>query len=319
MKYYFAPMEGLTGYVYRNAHHAVYPKGIDKYFSPFIAANQSASFKTRDINDILPENNTGIILIPQLLTNKADDFISTAARIKHLGYDVVNLNLDCPSSKVVSKGKGSGFLANKAELDAFLDQIFTRSVTKISVKTRIGKDSPEEMDGLIATFNHYPLEELIIHPRVQADFYHNIPDMDAFTAALRQSKNPVCYNGDLLSARDCERFSAAYPDVGACMVGRGLLRNPGLIQELLYSIGPDKSELRRFHDAIYDGYTKTLSGDKGILAKMKELWSGLIMMFSNREIHGERINKSQSLREYEQAVALLFSQADLQSAADALP
>jgi len=143
MKFYFAPMEGLTGYVYRNAHHDYFDK-VDKYFSPFIFANQSKGFTSRELNDILPVNNQGIVLIPQLLTNHAADFIHTAKKLKQLGYNEINLNLGCPSGTVVSKNRGSGFLYHKEDLDAFLDKIFTQSVTKISIKTRIGKNDPEE-------------------------------------------------------------------------------------------------------------------------------------------------------------------------------
>jgi len=148
MNFYFAPMEGLTGYIYRNAHNAFF-NNIDKYFSPFIVANQSEGFKTRELNDILPENNQGLVLIPQLLTNNAKDFIHTSKKIKLLGYNEINLNLGCPSGTVVSKNKGSGFLSKREELDVFLDEIFSKSITKISLKTRIGKDQPEEFYDLI--------------------------------------------------------------------------------------------------------------------------------------------------------------------------
>ena len=126
MNFYFAPMEGITGYVYRNVHHALF-RDIDKYFSPFIGANQSERFTTRELNDILPEHNTGIVLIPQILTNHADDFIHTAHKLNQLGYKEINLNLGCPSGTVVSKNRGSGFLLHTDELDAFLDKIFSRS------------------------------------------------------------------------------------------------------------------------------------------------------------------------------------------------
>jgi len=105
-------MEGLTGYIYRNAHNAFF-NNIDKYFSPFIVANQSDRFKTRELNDILPENNQGLVLIPQLLTNNAKDFIHTSKKIKILGYNEINLNLGCPSRTVVSKNKGSGISFKK--------------------------------------------------------------------------------------------------------------------------------------------------------------------------------------------------------------
>ena len=169
MNFYFAPMEGLTGYIYRNAHNAFF-NNIDKYFSPFIVANQSSSFKTRELNDILPENNQGLVLIPQLLTNNAKDFINTSNKIKQLGYNEINLNLGCPSGTVVSKNRGSGFLSKTEELNVFFEEIFSQATTKISVKTRIGKDQPEEFYNLIEIFNKYPIEELIIHPRTQKIF-----------------------------------------------------------------------------------------------------------------------------------------------------
>ena len=311
MKYYFAPLEGLTGYIYRNAHHAFFPEGISKYFSPFIIANQSDSFKTRDMNDILPENNQGITLIPQILTNSAEDFIHTAKKIKQLGYDQINLNLGCPSGTVVSKGRGAGFLAKRAELDAFLDNIFSKQVTKISIKTRIGKDRPEEFQELIAIYNKYPMEELIIHPRVQTDYYKNKPNMEAFAAALSQSKSPVCYNGDLFSAVDCNRFTAGYPGVEKIMLGRGLLMNPGLVQELLHNIKLDKNLLRNFHDTIYEGNARILFGDKNILFKMKDLWNYMILNFSDHAKHAKRIRKAQNVRDYEEAVSRLFNELDL--------
>jgi tRNA-dihydrouridine synthase len=311
MKFYFAPLEGLTGYIYRNAHHAFFPKGIAKYFSPFIVANKSESFKTRELNDILPENNQGINLVPQLLTNNADDFIHTANRIKQLGYGEINLNLGCPSGTVVSKNRGSGFLSKRAELDLFLDKIFSQPVTKISVKTRIGKDSPEEFDELIEIFNKYPVEELIIHPRIQKDYYKNKPNMAAFRAAVSLSKNPVCYNGDIFAQEDYKRFSIGYPGVETVMLGRGLLMNPGLVHELLYNIRLEKNLLKNFHDQIFEGYKRILFGEKDVLYKMKELWSYMILIFSDNAKHLKRIKKSQSLHAYEEAVSCLFSGSDI--------
>jgi len=310
MKFYFAPMEGLTGYVYRNAHHAYFDK-VDKYFSPFIFANQSKGFTTREMNDILPENNQGIVLIPQLLTNHAPDFIHTAKKLRQLGYNEINLNLGCPSGTVVSKNRGSGFLYHKEDLDAFLDQIFTQSVTKISIKTRIGKNDPEEFSELIEIFNKYPMEELIIHPRIQKEFYKNTPNLKVFTEALAASKNPVCYNGDLYTVKDYETFTADFPDVDTVMLGRGLLSNPGLIADITTKIKLDKKLLKDFHDKIYEDYKKALSGDVNVLHKMKELWLYMIMMFSDNAKYIKKIKKSDRLSEYDEVVASLFREQDV--------
>lgn len=310
MNFYFAPMEGLTGYVYRNAHHTFFPN-INKYFSPFIVANQCESFRARELKDILPENNPGIVLIPQLLTNHAKDFIQASRRIKSLGYDEINFNLGCPSKTVVSKNKGAGFLANQEKLNAFFDEVFSQSITKISVKTRIGVDRPEEFYELIEIFNKYPIEELIIHPRTQKDYYQNKPNRKIFKDALALSRNPVCYNGDIFTVNDYKEFSANFPEVETLMLGRGLITNPGLVGDILNHTKLEKKRLKDFHDRIYEDYQETLFGERNVLFKMKELWSYMISMFSDNLKYSKRIKKSQSLREYDAAVASLFQEQDL--------
>ncbi|MBU3127614.1 tRNA dihydrouridine synthase [Clostridium tagluense] len=310
MNFYFAPMEGLTGYIYRNAHNAFF-NNIDKYFSPFIFANQSESFKTRELNDILPENNQGLLLIPQLLTNNAKDFIHTSKKIKLMGYNEINLNLGCPSGTVVSKNRGAGFLSKREELDVFLDEVFSESITKISLKIRIGKDKPEEFYDLIEIFNKYPIEELIIHPRIQKDFYKNKPNLKIFKEALSLSKNPVCYNGDIFTIKDYKEFSADFPRVDTVMFGRGLLGNPGLISSITNDIKLEKKLLKDFHDKIYEDYKRILFGDRNVLFKMKELWFYMITVFSDNAKYAKKIKKSERLCDYYEAVSSLFREQDV--------
>ena len=79
MDYLFAPMEGITGYVFRNAHHRHF-HGIKTYYTPFISPNQTRKFTPRELNDVRPEHNEGVPVIPQILTNKADDILWAAGR-----------------------------------------------------------------------------------------------------------------------------------------------------------------------------------------------------------------------------------------------
>ncbi len=312
MRFYFAPMEGLTGYIYRNAHKAFF-NNIDKYFSPFIIANQKDGFKTRDLKDISPENNQSLDLIPQLMTNNAKDFIYTAKKIENMGYTEINLNLGCPSGTVVSKNRGCGFLAKKEELDIFLEEIFSQAVTQISIKTRIGKDQPEEFYDLINIFNKYPITELIIHPRIQKDFYKNKPNMEVFRDAIALSKNPVCYNGDIFTEYDYTEFCKDFPSVNTVMLGRGLLINPAFADNVNNSRKLEKSLLKEFHDKVYNDYKDILSGERNVLFKMKELWFYMINMFIDNEKYAKKIKKSQSLFDYEEAVFRLFKEQEIKN------
>lgn len=310
MKFYLAPMEGLTGYIYRNAQHEIFGN-TNKYFSPFIIPNQSDNLKTKDMDDILPEHNQGLQLVPQILTNNAKNFIDTSKKIKQLGYPEINLNLGCPSGTVVSKNRGAGFLAKREELDAFLEEIFASSITEISVKTRIGKDSPEEFYELIEIFNKYPIKELIIHPRIREDYYKNKPNLNVFRDAISLSKNPVCYNGDIFTINDYNTFISEFPSVDSVMLGRGLLVNPGLICDIRENVKLDKKLLKEFHDKVYEGYKVRIYGDRNILFKMKELWFYMITIFSDHAKYAKKIKKAERLYAYEEAVNDLFREQEI--------
>ncbi len=307
MQYYFAPLEGVTGYIYRNAHKK-YFDGADKYFTPFISPNSIRNFTTKELNDILPENNLGIEIVPQILSSKSEEFIQTAEALYEYGYGEINLNLGCPSGTVVSKGKGSGFLAYPEQLDRFLDDIFNPSKMKISIKTRLGVNDPEEFYELVKIFNKYPIEELTIHPRVQKDFYKNTPNLAVFKAALPTLKAQICYNGDLFNKTDYEKFTADFPEVDRIMLGRGLITNPNLIGEIKGGGPLDKSLLRNFHDEIYENYQKVMSGDHNVLFKMKEIWLYMIQLFPNEKKYAKAIKKSDKLKEYEKVIQSLFDE-----------
>lgn len=312
MKLYFAPLEGITGYVYRNAFHSVYT-GIDKYFIPFISPNQNRALCPKEIRDVLPEHNRDMYAVPQILTNRAEYFLRAAQELEEkYGYQEINLNLGCPSRTVVSKGKGSGFLGRPKELDDFLREVFENVKIKVSVKTRIGMDDPEEFDSLMEIFNRYPLHELIIHPRVQKDYYNNTPDRKAFGKALSESGNPVCYNGDIFTLEDYRRLKMEFPTVGRVMLGRGLLMNPALAEEIAAEKESDPEEiterkrLRAFHDRLYNDYKRVMSGDKNVLFKMKEFWVYAEKLFPEEKKLMKAIKKASHLYEYEQRIRELF-------------
>lgn len=314
MKYYLAPMEGITGFIYRNAYEK-YFHNIDKYFTPFVTANKSKSLKTRELRDVLPENNKGLNIVPQILTKDSEEFISTAKRLQQLGYNEINLNLGCPSGTVVSKGRGSGFLGNRDELDLFLEEIFKMEDIKISIKTRLGLESPDEFYELLKIYNKYPLEELIIHPRTRKDFYKNTPNLEVFKYSLLNSKNPVCYNGDIFTKEYYKRLVNTLPDVDKMMIGRGLLANPGLIDEIKTDSVINKEKIKEFHDEILNNYIDLMNDDKNVLFKMKELWGYMIHIFSDNKKYAKKIRKSQKLSDYNEIVLSLFEEEDIQEGA----
>ena len=310
IKYYMAPMEGVTGYVYRNAY-AKYYGGIERYFTPFVANKKLGH---REKNDVCPEHNAGMAVVPQILTNRAEDFLAIAEILWEYGYDTVNLNLGCPSGTVAARGRGAGFLAMPDELDHFLEEIFEKCPLRISIKTRIGKENPAEWERLLAIYEKYPLEELIVHPRVQTDFYKNRVNLEAFALAEKNSRHSLCYNGDIVDAASAAHIREGFPSVDKFMIGRGLIKRPWLLEEL--SGGRQEKQERKerflkFHNAILEGYRQQMSGDKNTLFKMKELWAYWGENFTDADRHLKKIRKCERAAEYECLVDALFREKEL--------
>ena len=331
MKIYFAPLEGITGYIFRQAYEKNFG-GIDAYYTPFVTTRDGGIMKKKELRDILPEHNPGIRIVPQIMTNRAEDFCQAAGQMAEMGYDEVNLNLGCPSGTVVPKGKGAGFLREPEKLDRFLEEIFEKSATAISIKSRIGFYEVEEFPKLLEIYNQYPVKELILHLRTREEFYKGAVHPEIFRYAMEHSKNPLCYNGDIFSIDDLERVKDEFSTLEAVMIGRGFLKNPGFIcsgkrigdfegvwkkASGLPEVSDDfknqkekswKKNVYLFLQDLEQGYVEVMSGDIPVLFKMKEIWTHLQESFPDGKRWFKKIKKTKRLVEYDMIIAGIFKE-----------
>ena len=301
MRYYFAPLEGLTDSIYRRLHHT-YFGGVDRYYTPFFSPTVHRTLTPREIRELLKADTIGFPVVPQLLTKVPEDFLWMAGVCKDLGYEEVNLNVGCPSGTVTAKGKGAGMLRDLDGLDRFLDSIFSASVLRVSVKTRIGFESPAEFRQILSVYNQYPITELAIHPRVRTAFYNGPVDMDSIDHAVRESKLPLCYNGNLCTKADIENIHSKYPKIEAVMLGRGLIADPGL----LVSGGTTATALENFHHALLEEYIREFGDSRNAMFRMKENWRYWLCKFENSEKLGKRLRKTTDLTEYKAITHEIF-------------
>lgn len=323
MRIYMAPLEGVTGYLYRIAHEKIYG-GIDKYFAPFISPSEKCPMTPKERKDLLPENNPGIHLVPQILTCSAEYFIDAVEALVPYGYREFNLNLGCPSGTVTAKRKGSGFLAEPEKLSDFLEEIYNYAAkheVEFSIKTRLGYIVPEEFSGLLDIFNEYPVSELIVHPRIRKDFYKGEPRYEYYAYALEHAKMPLVYNGNIYTKSDYDQLgkrlqshigtdTAARTEnsIDTVMLGRGLIGNPALAEEL--RTGKTSFDSNRFwalHDIVYQGYIDLMGSDTNVLYRMKDLWTFWRDSFDGIDRELKALMKAKKLTEYEQILQSIRS------------
>lgn len=308
MRYYMAPLEGITDSIYRSLHCKYFP-GLDRYYTPFFSPTIHRSLTNREARELPAADSIGAEVIPQLLTKSAEDFIWMTGVCRDLGYQEVNLNLGCPSGTVTAKGKGSGMLREPDCLAQFLDEIFAGSHLPVSIKTRIGFTEPEEFPILMEIYNRYPIAELTIHPRVRKVFYDGKVDMDAFCYAEETSKSPLCYNGNLCTKSQINQFSQQHPNIHAVMLGRGLVGDPGMFTPG----GTTKEKLEPFLAELLEQYSIAFGGSRNAMFRLKENWRYLFCLFTPDNKLQKRLRKATDLQEYKSVTQEIFRNVPLQT------
>ena len=306
MHYYFAPMEGLTDSVFRRLHHRYFP-GVDRYYMPFLSPTVHRSLSHKEERELPPADSVKFAAVPQILTKNAEDFLWAAQVCRDRGYDEINLNTGCPSGTVVAKGKGSGMLRDAEALDAFLDAVFQKTPLPVSVKTRLGLESPEEFPAILEVFNRYPIRELTVHPRVRRQFYDGEVDGEMFAYAMKHSKIPLCYNGNLFTLSQIGALQAQYPQLPAVMLGRGLIADPGML-----SSGTDIVLLERFMNELLEIYEADFGGSRNAIFRLKEHWSYLHTRFAGSDRLWKRLRKTTDVSEFRSITREIFHTLPLQ-------
>ena len=310
MQIYLAPMEGITSYIVRNAFHHHFDC-IDKYFTPFIPAAKRMNKKI--LRDLASENNAGIRLVPQLISNDAMEILDMTNQLLSRSFSEININLGCPSGTVVGKKRGSGMLRYPEDLDCFLDGIYTHIASPVSIKTRIGFDSLDQWPVILNIYRKYPMSEFIIHPRLRSEFYNGFVHLDEFRMAY-ETLDPhiLCYNGDIWNMECYQNILERFPQIQTVMIGRGLLARPDLCCQIKgISIPDTRKSLRSFCDEIYEDYLSVFSGEKDAVRHMKEIWANLGRRFEGSEKLIKKMMKIQTASEYQALISQIFETLDL--------
>jgi tRNA-dihydrouridine synthase len=302
---YASPLQGFTDFRFRNAFQQFFG-GIDQYIAPYIRIKGSQEIKPANQRDILPSNNQSLNLIPQIITKDSDEFLYVAKYIQNLGYAELNWNLGCPYPMVAKRGMGSGLLKMPEKIDQILNRVNSESEIRVSIKTRLGYESPEEIYHVLPILDKYSLEHITIHPRIGKQLYKGKVDLDVFETCTGLSNHTIFYNGDISSVHRFREMKDRFPDIKHWMIGRGLIADPflpSMIKADSNSYPDARQEIfLSFHDTLLSSYQEALSGPKHILMKMYSFWEYFILSFPSDPKDLKKIKKARSLSEYRELV-----------------
>ena len=300
-----SPLQGFTDFRFRNAINK-YFGGIDTYYAPYIRLNGKMVIKSSYQRDLLPENNLDLEVIPQIITNDAEEFLFVSKYVQELGYKELNWNLGCPYPMVTKSGMGSGLICNPEKIKHILDKVHSQSDIVVSMKMRLGYDTAEEILDVLPILDNYPIKNIAIHARIGKQLYKGGVNLEAFQNCIDNTKQKLYYNGDITSVAKFNEMQELFPSIDHWMIGRGLISDPflpSMIKNNTSEYPKNKMILfREFHDVLYQGYSESLSGTNHILLKMHHLLAYFSNIFSNPHKTHKTIKKANSIRNYEAAV-----------------
>lgn len=303
-----APIRGITDYLFRNIFFKHF-EGFDEALAPFINPQRFSSFKTKQLADVLPENNT-VRITPQLLHTDPADFLALAQRLHDLGFREINWNLGCPAPMVTRKKRGSGLLPYPEQIISFLDKVIPQLKTALSVKTRLGFESRKEIETLLPLLNDFPLTKIIIHTRTGRQRYQGQTDPDAFRCCRELSRHILVYNGDINDTATFSALATQFPDIDQWMIGRGALSDPFIGERIRgQSINKDEQykRLAAFHADLYTQNELKLSGPGHLLSRLKQVWFYLKTSFPDEKQLTKKLLRSKDDKQYREVISKIFN------------
>lgn len=217
-----SPLQGFTDFRFRNAQNKFFG-GIDTFYAPYIRLNGKLEIKNSYQRDLLPENNDTLEVIPQVITNDAEEFLFVAKYVRELGYKELNWNLGCPYPMVTKSGMGSGLIKNTEQINNILERAHSETDIIVSMKMRLGYETAQEIIDVMPILDKYPLKNIAIHARLGKQLYKGGVHLDAFQNCIDNTKHKLYYNGDITSVVKFQEMQERFPSIDHWMIGRGLI------------------------------------------------------------------------------------------------
>lgn len=283
--FYFAPFHGITTRCFRRVFFSHFG-GIDVALTPFFPAGEIHTLSEARFSDAFPVNKESIPLIIQIIGQKKQDMTDTILYLYEKGYERINWNIACPMPQITRKKRGCGFMPFPDEIDEIVENICKKTTAKFSVKMRLGMYNPDESLEIINRLNNYPLDFIAVHARLGTQLYSGNTDRISFEKCFQQSKNQLCYNGDIFSLADFHALQNLFPNLKAYMLGRGLLQNPFLAEQIQGKVISEEQQKKRFL-TFYDDLTNTYLDiyPKGrALNRLKELWHYFAVFYNFSDV-----------------------------------
>lgn len=225
---FLAPMAGVTDMPFRRICRRW---GAGMVYSEMVSAKglYYNDKKTAELMRIAPDERPCAI---QIFGSDADIMAEVIPKVMEFKPDIIDINMGCPTPKIVNNGDGSALLKNPELIGKIVRSVSDASPVPVTVKIRKGWDSDSVNAVTVAKIiEDNGAAAIAVHGRTRAEFYSGTADWDIIRSVKNAVKIPVIGNGDIKTAPDAKRMME-YTGCDAVMVGRGAEGNPFIFKQI---------------------------------------------------------------------------------------
>ena len=214
-----APMDGITDSAFRRLVRGFSAEVV--LFSEFTSADgflRSERLRQRLVYD--PVEHPYFV---QLFGNNPEAFREAALVLEQQGVAGVDINMGCPSRKIVHSQHGSDLMRNVQQACDIVTAVAGATRMQVSVKTRLGWNNADNLIPFASALVDAGASLITIHGRTYDQGFSGRADWSPIYALKEALSVPVLGNGDVSHRDD---GLARMGNLDGFMIGRAAIGNP---------------------------------------------------------------------------------------------
>ena len=246
-------------------------------------------------------------VIAQMIGNEPPELVRTARAIQSASDCAgIDVNLGCPAPQICGKNAGGALLKNHDLIRRIANELRPVVTGTLTLKTRIGFESPTEFDGLLELFADLPIDGLAIHARTVRERYQTPVHPECIARAVKELTYPVAANGNVVSVDTALAF-LDHSSAAGLMIGRGGIRNPWLFEQVRNTLNGEsvfEPTLKDVHQYVLEladeiATAGNFANGTGLVHRMKKFTNYIASGIHDGELN-YHLRRSTSWKDFQQ-------------------
>jgi len=225
-KLILAPMHKITNIAFRILCKEY---GASLTSTELLSANAIAK-KNKAVLELAKTDEKEKPVTAQIFGQNTENLVK-AGKILEKNFDIIDLNLGCPSKKIMAQGSGGALLKRKNKIKEIIKELVKNIKVPVSVKIRSGFDRDINAVEISKICEKSKASAIIIHARTVEQGYSGKADWQIIKKIKQAVEIPVIGNGDIFAREDAKDM-LEQTNCDYIMIGRAAIGNPFIFKQI---------------------------------------------------------------------------------------